>query len=209
MDPVRLACVKHAASVRPEPGSNSPTKACRRPQRLPGADERLVVERGVEWNARVTAIMTLYYLLPSTGSVGGRIDRQLDLTAPPRSDRPDELPALAFCLLFRFQGAEALAHRGGRNRPAWLGAGALPEAASLPWAKRNTSRAGSPAHPWLTKTLRPGGGTSCPAAGAGSGRAAASGRRARARRRSSPRWRGNRSPPGCVGHRPSTGRDPP
>ena len=25
-DPVRLACVKHAASVRPEPGSNSPNK---------------------------------------------------------------------------------------------------------------------------------------------------------------------------------------
>src|SRR4029450_9390445 len=24
----RLACVKHAASVRPEPGSNSPTKKC-------------------------------------------------------------------------------------------------------------------------------------------------------------------------------------
>ena len=26
VDPVRLACVKHAASVRPEPGSNSPNK---------------------------------------------------------------------------------------------------------------------------------------------------------------------------------------
>ena len=26
LDPVRLACVKHAASVRPEPGSNSPKK---------------------------------------------------------------------------------------------------------------------------------------------------------------------------------------
>ena len=26
LDPVRLACVKHAASVHPEPGSNSPTK---------------------------------------------------------------------------------------------------------------------------------------------------------------------------------------
>jgi hypothetical protein len=26
----RLACVKHAASVRPEPGSNSPTKTCQR-----------------------------------------------------------------------------------------------------------------------------------------------------------------------------------
>ncbi len=27
MDPVRLACVKHAASVRPEPGSNSPLRS--------------------------------------------------------------------------------------------------------------------------------------------------------------------------------------
>ena len=30
MDPVRLACVKHAASVHPEPGSNSPFE--RRPE---------------------------------------------------------------------------------------------------------------------------------------------------------------------------------
>ena len=28
MAPARLACVKHAASVRPEPGSNSPSKSC-------------------------------------------------------------------------------------------------------------------------------------------------------------------------------------
>jgi hypothetical protein len=27
MSPVRLACVKHAASVRPEPGSNSPSRS--------------------------------------------------------------------------------------------------------------------------------------------------------------------------------------
>jgi hypothetical protein len=27
MDPVRLACVRHAASVRPEPGSNSPSRS--------------------------------------------------------------------------------------------------------------------------------------------------------------------------------------
>jgi hypothetical protein len=27
MDPVRLACVRHAASVRPEPGSNSPLRS--------------------------------------------------------------------------------------------------------------------------------------------------------------------------------------
>ena len=36
---------------------------------------------------------------------------------------PDELPALAFCLLFRFQGAEAQAHPAGD--PLWLGAGWL------------------------------------------------------------------------------------
>src|SRR5207245_2277467 len=28
LDVVRLACVKHAASVRPEPGSNSPSRSC-------------------------------------------------------------------------------------------------------------------------------------------------------------------------------------
>ena len=33
MDPVRLACVRHAASVRPEPGSNSPSRS--RTKRLP------------------------------------------------------------------------------------------------------------------------------------------------------------------------------
>ena len=32
MATVRLACVKHAASVRPEPGSNSPTKNARKKQ---------------------------------------------------------------------------------------------------------------------------------------------------------------------------------
>ena len=31
---VRLACVKHAASVRPEPGSNSPINFIRKPKRL-------------------------------------------------------------------------------------------------------------------------------------------------------------------------------
>src|SRR5699024_11756018 len=29
---VRLACVKHAASVHPEPGSNSPQKGCEKPK---------------------------------------------------------------------------------------------------------------------------------------------------------------------------------
>ena len=33
MDPVRLACIKHAASVRPEPGSNSPSRSVGPPLR--------------------------------------------------------------------------------------------------------------------------------------------------------------------------------
>jgi hypothetical protein len=32
---------------------------------------------------------------------------------------PDRLPALAFCLLFRFQGAEALAHPADRLGALW------------------------------------------------------------------------------------------
>ena len=43
MDLVRLACVKHAASVRPEPGSNSPSRSA------PASRKDLVVERLVPW----------------------------------------------------------------------------------------------------------------------------------------------------------------
>jgi hypothetical protein len=43
MDPVRLACVKHAASVRPEPGSNSPS----RNDRSAEADRPLLGEQRV------------------------------------------------------------------------------------------------------------------------------------------------------------------
>ncbi len=37
-DPVRLACIRHAASVNPEPGSNSPPKYCACPVRKPAQD---------------------------------------------------------------------------------------------------------------------------------------------------------------------------
>src|ERR1700722_6268563 len=33
LDLVRLACVKHAASVRPEPGSNSPSRSSNHPRK--------------------------------------------------------------------------------------------------------------------------------------------------------------------------------
>ena len=40
MDLVRLACIKHAASVRPEPGSNSPSRLLRRPRRTCAKNQR-------------------------------------------------------------------------------------------------------------------------------------------------------------------------
>ena len=40
MDPVRLACIKHAASVRPEPGSNSPSRLLRRTRRTSAKNQR-------------------------------------------------------------------------------------------------------------------------------------------------------------------------
>ena len=42
LDPVRLACIKHAASVRPEPGSNSPSRS----QACEQAVDRRVGRRG-------------------------------------------------------------------------------------------------------------------------------------------------------------------
>ena len=44
VDLVRLACVKHAASVRPEPGSNSPTKPCSDPPPEGSEPEPIVLE---------------------------------------------------------------------------------------------------------------------------------------------------------------------
>ena len=176
MDLVRLACVKHASSVRPEPGSNSPTKTCRQRWRLP----RLTIDMSL---SAVAVGMTghcdldVYYLLPPTGYVDGRIDRQVHLTRHPRVCRPEDLPALAFCLLFRFQGAEARAHLGGGVLPAWLGADRSSGGRSAcRGAKRNVSRTTRATQPRLRKKLRPDGGTSCRSATAGTGRATWHGR---------------------------------
>ena len=40
MDLVRLACIKHAASVRPEPGSNSPSRLLHQPRRARAQNQR-------------------------------------------------------------------------------------------------------------------------------------------------------------------------
>jgi hypothetical protein len=47
LDPARLACIRHAASVRPEPGSNSPSRSLRRPPRWSTFDRGEPVSEGL------------------------------------------------------------------------------------------------------------------------------------------------------------------
>ena len=49
---VRLACVKHAASVQSEPGSNSPVKVC-------------VPEGTIFWVRRTEVLVTTYWMRDS------------------------------------------------------------------------------------------------------------------------------------------------
>ena len=52
LDPARLACVKHAASVRPEPGSNSPLKSQTRSRRT---GRRTIDQESHQRAAKLTA----------------------------------------------------------------------------------------------------------------------------------------------------------
>ena len=70
MDPVRLACVKHAASVRPEPGSNSPTRTVHDRTRAVGRIDCVrdrVLHRGI---ADVPALRSDYDLPSRLGPRG-------------------------------------------------------------------------------------------------------------------------------------------
>ena len=55
LDPVRLACVKHAASVRPEPGSNSPSRSWTPPKRSRDQKSRSsrALTRWTNWHRNV------------------------------------------------------------------------------------------------------------------------------------------------------------
>jgi hypothetical protein len=66
-----------------------------------------MVERSVSGMYSVTAILTYYLSLSPGGNPATELtDSRVSGTEVP----PDRLPALAFCLLFRFQGATALTH---------------------------------------------------------------------------------------------------
>ena len=98
MDSVRLACVKPAASVRPEPGSNSPSRT---------SDlRRLRSERKFVWpkgkNPRAT--VPNFYFCFCSGCMGMHPGIDLDDI----HGKTMLSPALLFSLLFCFQGANAL-----------------------------------------------------------------------------------------------------
>ena len=88
LDLVRLACVKHAASVRPEPGSNSPSRSHQDPVREPRRNQRV----GAPWRGHQLAQERNFVVRSSA----------LTRCSPTRVDEP----ALAcFRRLFRCQGA--------------------------------------------------------------------------------------------------------
>ena len=104
MDPVRLACVRHAASVRPEPGSNSPSKTIGpAPPRWHGASDQKSRHRAgtrrqlaQSWHPRPRPRVVRSCAKGIEGSI-----------VAPEGAR---LPALAFWHpVFRCQGAPATA----------------------------------------------------------------------------------------------------
>src|SRR5690242_21916061 len=67
---VRLACIRHAASVCPEPGSNSPNKDSRKP--VTQASRKCRLEETDWMNYLVVSLTTLQLLRFVTGTASGQ-----------------------------------------------------------------------------------------------------------------------------------------
>jgi hypothetical protein len=98
MDLARLACVRHAASVRPEPGSNSPSRSRAGTRRRRPFDRCQRAGRLLQHSFGPTRLDCS--VAPSLGGVGAGIDVVNDRGAsPPGRERPSGLsrrsPALA------------------------------------------------------------------------------------------------------------------
>ena len=116
LDPARLACVKHAASVRPEPGSNSPSRS--RPSRT----------LRPAWSKSVRE--------PPSGPLSPPATRHwikhkrlccpcftqcIDLVNAPDPERGRERPHWLLSPLFRFQGATVrVTGMNPRGEPCYL-----------------------------------------------------------------------------------------
>ena len=111
MDPVRLACVKHAASVRPEPGSNSPSKISL-PIVRSFRTEHVVVR--LFWKAGCFATEAGNQLAQNGYASSGFRHQTLSVKCIDFLDvhpRRNERPALTFgylCFVFKEQGGRQL-----------------------------------------------------------------------------------------------------
>ena len=120
---VRLACVRHAASVRPEPGSNSPSRSL-------GPE----AGRSDETKSRRRSWLLVGRLAPESDGLSVGALLLIDVAASPkrRRDRPHSL----FRPLFRFQGATRHA-----PRTRWWCRSAWPGVAGSPAPSRIDGRA--------------------------------------------------------------------
>ena len=117
-EPVRLACVKHAASVRPEPGSNSPNK--------PGKNNSKNPDEGIQYSSSTglnrhtvefsnntrTPITRLNQQTRSEGQLSSRLS--CSSVEPSHSPHQREVSARATCALYpvRF----AMSSRSARRK---------------------------------------------------------------------------------------------
>ena len=102
----RLACVKHAASVRPEPGSNSPLNSC---------DDHLRDRQffGVQTPARERLLTIVRIIVCLTkGTINVADDR-----GHPLRRRVKQTNSSTFGTLLSSQGSSA--HRSPASRPRW------------------------------------------------------------------------------------------
>jgi hypothetical protein len=106
LDLVRLACVKHAASVRPEPGSNSPSRStvCASEEAQPG-DRRASSEPGHVPDSKPAGTEIRRCTRHRRG-IDGAYDLHDHVGRNSRGDRPHSL----FRPLFCFQGANDFWH---------------------------------------------------------------------------------------------------
>jgi hypothetical protein len=100
----RLACVKHAASVRPEPGSNSPTKIEKRPQQFKEI-------------ARETKHILWHWLIKHPVEFS-RNKHPPGLGFHQEASHPGQLPYFTRAVRVRQQGSHPLITQSARKNPA-------------------------------------------------------------------------------------------
>ena len=130
MERVRLACVRHAASVRPEPGSNSPSRLRpAKPQTGSSTDQE-----SESHHSLTRTIVTTDPFAPK-----GSEAYVLLIDVQPIRLSPDELPALAFGSHYSVFKERPGTHQSSRcwcrvcQRTAPDDAGESPSAAGGPW----------------------------------------------------------------------------